>query len=256
MLAYILALAVFIGSVAIYMVAFFFPEVHRKNDFIWSGVGLFYALVIWIFAHRINGGLLLGHIASVTLLYWFGWQTFTLRRQVTPNALQTPVPSAEEVKATVKQQVNKISLPQRLGGLFSGAKNQAQQAISKNKPQDTTSATASPAQIIEALTTETPIDTKSAESVENLDINPDINRVEVAVTDSQPVDTTSAETTVVEITPTETIPPHPVSAEVVENAQTDSENRPSIPVEEIAPDAALAPRTEIPTEDTPPNPPA
>ncbi len=246
MLAYILALAVLIGSVAIYMAAFFFPEVHRKNDFIWSGVGLFYALVIWIFARRISGGLLLGHIASVTLLYWFGWQTFTLRRQVTPSALQTPVPSAEEVKARVEQQVNKISLPQRLGGLFSGAKNKAQQAISKNKPQDTTSATASPTQIIEALTADAPTDTKSGESGEANDLN----RAEVAVTDSQPVDTTNAETTVIEITPAEAVPPHPPSAELVENAQADLEDRPNIPVEEIAPDAVLAPSAEAPTEDT------
>ncbi|PAX53143.1 Ycf66 family protein [Brunnivagina elsteri] len=251
MLAYILALAVLVGSVAIYMVAFFFPEVHRKNDFIWSGVGLFYALVIWIFAHRLSGGLLLGHIASVSLIYWFGWETFTLRRQVTPNALQTPVPTVEEVKATVKQQVNKISLPQRLGGLFSGAKNKAQQAIGKNKPQDTTSATASPAQIIEALTTDAPTDTKSAVSVE---VN-EINSPEVAVTDSQPVDTTSAERTVIEITPIEAVPPHPPSAELVENAQANSEDRPSIPVEEIAPDAVLAPTAEIPVEDTTQNPP-
>jgi Ycf66 protein N-terminus len=253
MLAYILALAVFIGSVAIYMVAFFFPEVHRKNDFIWSGVGLFYALVIWIFAHRISGGLLLGHIASVTLLYWFGWQTFTLRRQVTPNALQTPIPSAEEVKAAVEQQVNKISLPQRLGDLFSGAKNKAQQAISKNKPQDTTSATASPTQIIEALTTDAPTQTKAVESLEANEISSD----EVAVvTETQPVDTISAETTVIEITSAEAIPPHPPSAELVENAQVDLEDKPNIPVEEIAPDAVLAPTAEAPVEDTPQNPPA
>jgi cytoskeletal protein RodZ len=237
MLAYILALAVLIGSVAIYMAAFFFPEVHRKNDFIWSGVGLFYALAIWIFARRISGGLLLGHIASVTLLYWFGWQTFTLRRQVTPSTLQTPVPSAEKVKVTIEQQVNKISLPQRLGGLFSGAKNKAQQAISKNKPQDTTSATASPSQIIEALTADAPTETKPTESN-------DITSAEVVTTD-----TTSAETTVIEITPAEAVPPNPPSTELVENAQADSEDRQNVPVEEIA--------AEAPTEEgTTHNPPA
>ena len=48
MLAYILALAVGLGSFSIYMAAFFFPEVHRKSDFTWSGVGLFYALIfLW-----------------------------------------------------------------------------------------------------------------------------------------------------------------------------------------------------------------
>lgn len=41
MLANVLALVVGLGSLAIYIAAFFFPEIHRKNDFIWSGVGLF-----------------------------------------------------------------------------------------------------------------------------------------------------------------------------------------------------------------------
>jgi hypothetical protein len=68
MLAYVLALVIALGSLAIYMTAFFFPEVHRKEDFIWSGVGLFYALVLWVCAGRITGGVLLGQMASVALL--------------------------------------------------------------------------------------------------------------------------------------------------------------------------------------------
>ncbi|MDY7015406.1 MAG: Ycf66 family protein, partial [Cyanobacteriota bacterium] len=60
MLAYILAIAVAFGSFAFYMAAFFFPEVHRKYDFLWSGVGFFYAFVLWICAGRITGGVLLG----------------------------------------------------------------------------------------------------------------------------------------------------------------------------------------------------
>jgi hypothetical protein len=94
MLAYILALAVGLGSFSIYMAAFFFPEVHRKSDFAWSGVGLFYALVLWACAGRITGGLLLGQMAGVALLGSFGWQTLVLRRQVTPVAQQTPIPAA------------------------------------------------------------------------------------------------------------------------------------------------------------------
>ena len=101
MLAYLLALTVGLGSFALYMAAFFFPEVHRKNDFIWSGVGLFYALVLWICAARITGGVLLGQAASVTLLGWLGWQTLLLRRQVAPAEQQTAVPTSEELKATV-----------------------------------------------------------------------------------------------------------------------------------------------------------
>jgi hypothetical protein len=96
MLPYILALAVAVGSFAIYMAAFFFPEVHRKGDLIWSGVGLFYALVLWFCAGRISGAVLLGQMASVGLLGWFGWQALTLRRQTTPLAEQTPV-SGEQI---------------------------------------------------------------------------------------------------------------------------------------------------------------
>lgn len=94
MLAYALALAVGLGSFALYLAAFFLPEVHRKHDFIWSGVGLFYALVLWVCAGRITGGLLLGQIASVALLGWFGSQTLDLRREQTPIAQQTQLPGS------------------------------------------------------------------------------------------------------------------------------------------------------------------
>ncbi len=105
MLAYVLALAVGLGSLAIYLAAFFFPEVHRKNDFIWSGLGLFYALVLWVCAGRITGSLLLGQVASVVLLSWSVGQTLSLRRQITPSA-QTPLPTATEVKNTVGEVVS------------------------------------------------------------------------------------------------------------------------------------------------------
>ncbi|MBM0743237.1 Ycf66 family protein [Phormidium sp. CLA17] len=101
MLAYILAFLIGSGSFALYMAAFFFPEVHRKNDFAWSGIGLFYALVLWVCAERITGGVLLGQTASVALIGWLGWQTFLLRRQVAPLDQQTPLPTADEVKASL-----------------------------------------------------------------------------------------------------------------------------------------------------------
>ncbi|MEG4858537.1 Ycf66 family protein [Microcoleus sp. K1-B6] len=99
MLAYILALAVGLGSFSIYMAAFFFPEVHRKSDFTWSGVGLFYALILWACAGRITGALLLGQMAGVAMLGWFAWETLTLRRQVTPIAEQTPIPQSANLAA-------------------------------------------------------------------------------------------------------------------------------------------------------------
>ncbi|MEL0589251.1 MAG: Ycf66 family protein [Planktothrix rubescens PR222] len=100
MLAYILAIAVGLASFGLYMAAFFFPEVHRKSDFVWSGVGLFYGLILWACAGRITGAVLLGQVASVSLLIWFGWEVLTLRRTATPATEKTPIP------AKVKKRVN------------------------------------------------------------------------------------------------------------------------------------------------------
>jgi len=121
MLAYVLSIAVGIGSLAIYLAAFFFPEIHRKNDFIWSGIGLFYALVLLVFAPVIQGGLLLGHLASVILLIWLGGETLLLRRQLTPEVKRTPVPSLALLKISIQEVVQKQLSPttfrERLGQL-------------------------------------------------------------------------------------------------------------------------------------------
>jgi Ycf66 protein N-terminus len=98
MLAHILAVLVGTGSVGLYIAAFFFPEIHRKQDFIWSGVGFFYALSLWIYARQTTGGVLVGETASVALIGWFVWQTLQLRRQLVPTNQQTPIPSTSKIK--------------------------------------------------------------------------------------------------------------------------------------------------------------
>lgn len=136
MLAYVLALAVGIGSLVIYLAAFFFPEVHRKNDFIWSGVGLFYALVLWVCAGRITGSLLLGQVAGVALLGWSVGQTLSLRRQLTPRSAQTELPNAAEVKDIQEKVANsslfsRISqIGKRVGGSATTAKDRLQENLS------------------------------------------------------------------------------------------------------------------------------
>lgn len=89
MLPYFLAIAIAAGSFSFYMAAFFVPEIHRRQDFLWSGVGMFYALVLWFCAGRITGAVLLGQAASVALLGWLGWQTLSLRRELTPTSVRT-----------------------------------------------------------------------------------------------------------------------------------------------------------------------
>jgi hypothetical protein len=244
MLAYVLALVVGLGSLALYISAFFFPEIHRKNDFIWSGIGLFYALVLWVFAPRIGGGLLLGHVASVALLVWFGWQTLSLRRQVTPQLQQTPVPSSEEVTASLQQQVNKFSLQERLGKLqqglgsvLGGVKNKVQKPVIKRTP-------------------DAPAEKPAVEIIDKTTATPEQPQQEAAIPEQTPeaiVFATDAATTTEPVP--EVIPPHPPSPELVEAAQAhpEAEHKEPIPVEEIAPDAVLAPPAEAPPEQIPPN---
>lgn len=267
MLAYVLALTVGLGSVALYLAAFFFPEIHRKNDFIWSGVGLFYALVLWIFAQRITGGLLLGHVASVALLSWFGWQTLSLRRQVTPQAQQTQIPSSEAVKTNIQEQVSKLSLPEKLaqvqksiGRTFSGAKDRVQTVGKKTPDKPKTTETPAPAgkSTVEIVDQRTPVTEQSVVTSASLtDIEAKTPTLDQG-TQAVPSAPTEAKT---ESVP-EAIPPNPPSPELVEAAieaaaegEAVAEELAKIPVEEIAPDAALAPPAEAPPGEVPPNPP-
>jgi hypothetical protein len=104
MLAYILAVLVGIGSIGLFIAAFFFPEIHRKHDFIWIGVGCFYALALWIYARQEIGGILVGQTASVALIGWFTWQTLMLRRQLVVVDRQTPIPSTTKIQNRSTQQ--------------------------------------------------------------------------------------------------------------------------------------------------------
>jgi hypothetical protein len=96
MLPYLLAILVATGSVGIYLAAFFLPELYRRSDPIWSGVGLFYALVLWVEAGRLTGGLLLGQALTVLLLGWFVFQTLGLRRLVVLEEERTALPAPLE----------------------------------------------------------------------------------------------------------------------------------------------------------------
>ncbi len=88
MLAQILAIAVALGSGLLFLTAFIFPKLHRQDDFFWSTVGLFYALVLWVCAGQMAGAILLGQLTSVILLGWFAWETLRLRQAIAdPNKI-------------------------------------------------------------------------------------------------------------------------------------------------------------------------
>lgn len=244
MLAYVLALAVGLGSFALYMAAFFFPEVHRKNDFIWSGIGLFYALVLWVYGSRITGGLLLGHAASVALLGWSITQTLQLRRMLTPIAQQTGVPSTAVVTSTVQEQVSKSvpAVTSGIGGVFNGLKNQLQQLSNKpaqsktsvaTKPVSTPKPPVNPVvEVIDnrtiapepAVVVETTTEVAPPEPVEvvetTTEVAPPLTEEEAI---AQAVETVSTQAE--EETPIVAVPPHPPDPELVEAAIKDAEEK-------------------------------
>lgn len=97
MLANVLAVLLGLGSLIFYIAAFFYPEVHRRSDFLWGGLGLLYAAVLWFGAEQMTGLVLLGQMVAVALLLGLGWQTLTVRREKTPVYQQTPIVLTPEV---------------------------------------------------------------------------------------------------------------------------------------------------------------
>jgi Ycf66 protein N-terminus len=94
MLNYLLGWMVGFGSLGLYLSGFLLPEVRRKNDAIWSGVGLIYALAILTNGDRTTAGLFVGQLASAVLVGWFGWQTLQQRRQLSAPETHTPIPNS------------------------------------------------------------------------------------------------------------------------------------------------------------------
>jgi len=251
MLAYVLALVIGLGSIAIYMAAFFFPEVHRKNDFIWSGVGLFYALVLWVCAGRITGGVLLGQMASVALIGWFSWQTLTLRRELIPPEQQTAVPSQDELQTKLKSislPASLQKLPEQLTGLFRKGKSEAQTATLVDTPAPEPSV-------------ETRRESELNEAANDVAAN-DVAANDVAANDAAPLTSTNLEVEVETAQATEEatdsesselIRPNPPDPELVEAAQNSAfsdaselSQEATTAIEAIAPEVEMAPPAEPP----------
>jgi hypothetical protein len=125
-----------VGLSSLYLLttAFIAPDRHRQDDFLWSAVGLFYALVLWLCAGRITGAILLGQAAAAILFIAFAWQTLKLRQalfypdkpvklftivgwlgnrlgKVTPSQSPKTKAKAEKVAAKVKETVKETVAP-------------------------------------------------------------------------------------------------------------------------------------------------
>lgn len=120
MLSYALAIAVALSSFVLFLTAFFMSDIHRQDDFLWSAVGLFYALVLWFCARNITGAVLLGQASASILLISFTWQTLKLRKAV-----------ANPEQAT---EIAGFSILQTANGLLKRKKSKTKPPV-ENKPQ-------------------------------------------------------------------------------------------------------------------------
>lgn len=100
MLHSLLAWTMGLGSLGLFASGFFLPEIRRKNDLIWSGIGLFYALVMTVDSGRLRGGMILEELASVILIVWFALQILKQRRRSAPPEKLTPLPNSMETWTT------------------------------------------------------------------------------------------------------------------------------------------------------------
>jgi hypothetical protein len=112
-----LAIIMGLGSFTLYMAAFFFPEVYRRYDWMWSSVAMLYAVMLWISADSLSWQWLVSQILAVGLVVGFGTQTLRLRRQVAPADQKTPIPrSLKPARRFLQAQLRGM-----LQGLIQGA---------------------------------------------------------------------------------------------------------------------------------------
>ena len=109
MLAYFLATIMAIISLVLFLNAFISPKTHRQDDFLWSALGLFYALILWICANRFTGAILLGQVAGVAITISFIWENRQLRKVVTAESDSNELLEGFSILNFVGQSLAKIS---------------------------------------------------------------------------------------------------------------------------------------------------
>jgi hypothetical protein len=109
MLAYFLAIVMAMISLTLYFNAFISPKIHRQDDFLWSGLGLFYALTLWICAEKITGAVLLGQLAVVSLAIAFIWENRQIRKLIIANTESNNLLEGFSLLSFILTSFNKIT---------------------------------------------------------------------------------------------------------------------------------------------------
>lgn len=133
MLAYFLAITIALVSVNLYLTAFIRPRIHRRDDFLWSALGLFYGLTLWVCAGRITGAVLLGQLAIVSVAIAFIWENGKLRKAWRED--ETNTLEGFSVLSLILSILAKIP---NLGKKKKPTKTTPQKVVAKTKAKDST----------------------------------------------------------------------------------------------------------------------
>jgi len=120
MLSYALAIVVAISSLILFSTAFLMSKIHRKDDFLWSAVGLFYASILWFCARNITGTVLLGQAAATVLITSYCWQTIKLRQAMLQSTVREAIANPAQDRAT---ETKNFSVVRSFNNLFKRTKN-------------------------------------------------------------------------------------------------------------------------------------
>ena len=230
MLAHVLAIAVGLSSIVLFLTAFSMSDIHQRDDFLWSGVGLFYALVLWFCASRITGSLLLGQVAAVALVISFNWQNLKLRKAM-QRALggdpHSPLPQDAIANPEQAMDTESFSLTELISGFFNrSSESNSQPNITQVLEEETKVDDSTPAQ-------ENPVSTATAMEEETTE---EILSTTLGETDLEEL-TTEIQTPL--STPTQEETTEEISSTILgetdfEELTTEIQNPVSIPTEEIS----------------------
>jgi Ycf66 protein N-terminus len=169
MLAYFLAIMMAIISLTLFFNAFISPKTHRQDDFLWSGLGLFYALILWICSERITGGVLLGQIAGVALTIAFVWENLQLRKTITAESNDNNLLEGFSLLSLIATSMTKMSGQNKTVATESTPSFEAKNTTEDNQKKESEN---TPTETQTDLQTEEVVDAEDNQKEESIRENP------------------------------------------------------------------------------------
>jgi hypothetical protein len=194
MLAYFLATIMAIISLLLFLNAFISPKTHRQDDFLWSGLGLFYALILWICASRFTGAILLGQFAGVAITIAFMWENRQLRKVITAESDSNKVLEGFSVLSFIAQSIAKVSSGKKSPKIPSSKPSTPEKAPEVKESEASTSDASkdvvTPEETTETVAPEEPTKEEETSSAEIEDVTANVEVEETEVSDDH-LETTS-----------------------------------------------------------------